>query len=262
LSDLPLDKLTHAIFNYRYYVYNFLFDKLTYPLSFVRPEPSNDAVERTRARRPGPDHGENFVPGSESAPNLAPQPLDHFKRGYGERARLRERETTVLHGDFRRRSAHSEPPFGRNSHEGGRSSYGRDNDSRGGYYDRRSAGGDRGDDRGRGQVIMGLDVQALVDRLCRPHCHVFQELDAAREDHLAVFQSGKAVTAIISNLARRRNLKLASTVWDWIDSVGIKKNTFHYNSMISVCEKVRDYTRALRLLDEMKLKKVPKNEVT
>lgn len=109
---------------------------------------------------------------------------------------------------------------------------------------------------------MGLDVQALVDRLCRPHCHVFQELDAAREDHLAVFQSGKAVTAIISNLARRRNIKLASTVWDWIDSVGIKKNTFHYNSMISVCEKVRDYKRALRLLDEMKQKSVPKNEVT
>jgi pentatricopeptide repeat protein len=109
---------------------------------------------------------------------------------------------------------------------------------------------------------MGLDVQALVDRLCRQGNDVFRELDAAREEHIAVFQSGKAVTAIISNLARRRNLRLASTVWDWIDSVGIKKNTFHYNSMISVCEKVRDYHKALKLLDEMKEKKVPKNEVT
>jgi pentatricopeptide repeat domain-containing protein 1 len=32
--------------------------------------------------------------------------------------------------------------------------------------------------------------------------------------------------------------------------------------MISVCEKVRDYNKALRLLDEMNQKKVAKNEVT
>jgi len=108
---------------------------------------------------------------------------------------------------------------------------------------------------------MGLDVQALVDRLCR-NGDVFRELDAAREEHAAVFQSGKAVTAVISNLARRRNLRLASVVWEWIDSVGIRKNTFHYNSMISVCEKVRDFKKALNLLDEMKDKGVPKNEVT
>ena len=109
---------------------------------------------------------------------------------------------------------------------------------------------------------MGLDVQALVDSFCRHNTDVFRALDEAREEHLAVFQSGKAVTAIISNLARRRNLRLANTVWDWIDSVGIKKNTFHYNSMISVCEKVRDYRKALNLLDEMRQKGVPKNEVT
>jgi pentatricopeptide repeat protein len=109
---------------------------------------------------------------------------------------------------------------------------------------------------------MGLDVQALVDRLCRQGDDVFKLLDAARDEHTAVFQSGKAITAIISNLARRRNLRLANTVWDWIDSVGIEKNTFHYNSMISVCEKVRDFRKALKLLDEMKDKKVTKNEVT
>lgn len=109
---------------------------------------------------------------------------------------------------------------------------------------------------------MGLDVQALVDRLCHRDANVFRELDISREEHSAVFQSGKAVTAIISNLARRRNVRLANLVWDWVDSVGIKKNTFHYNSMISVCEKVREYKRALRLLDEMTEKKVEKNEVT
>eukprot|EP00957_Ditylum_brightwellii_P187828 14301524-Ditylum_brightwellii.AAC.1 len=48
-----------------------------------------------------PDHGENYVPGSEAAPdNLAPQPLDHFKRGYKERAELREREMSHLNMDF------------------------------------------------------------------------------------------------------------------------------------------------------------------
>ena len=109
---------------------------------------------------------------------------------------------------------------------------------------------------------MGLDVGALVDRLVRPGADVFRELDETRENHQAVFQSGKAVTAIISNLARRRNLRIANAVWDWIDSIGIDKNTFHYNSMISVCEKVRDYNKALRLLDEMNQKKVAKNEVT
>ncbi len=128
--------------------------------------------------------------------------------------------------------------------------------------DRRSFS-DRGDDRGgRGQIIMGLDVQSLVDRLCRREADVFRELDLAREEHQAVFQSGKAVTAIISNLARRRNLRLATIAWEWIDSVGIKKNTFHYNSMISVCEKVRDYSKALQLLEEMEKKGVEKNEVT
>lgn len=183
----------------------------------------------------------------------------------------------MLSGDFRQRSSNSEGGGGgggsfhqRQSYNGGDRSNGNRHsttshhrDSGYHYNDRRSGGGgDRGDDRGRGQVIMGLDVQALVDRICRHNCDVFRELDATREEHLAVFQSGKAVTAIISNLARRRNLRLASTVWDWIDSIGIKKNTFHYNSMISVCEKVRDYKRALKLLDEMKEKGVAKNEVT
>eukprot|EP00534_Pseudo-nitzschia_fraudulenta_P011413 CAMPEP_0201199178 /NCGR_PEP_ID=MMETSP0851-20130426/158358_1 /ASSEMBLY_ACC=CAM_ASM_000631 /TAXON_ID=183588 /ORGANISM="Pseudo-nitzschia fraudulenta, Strain WWA7" /LENGTH=144 /DNA_ID=CAMNT_0047486543 /DNA_START=133 /DNA_END=563 /DNA_ORIENTATION=- len=44
------------------------------------------------------DHGENFVPGSEDAPNLAPQPLDHFKRGYQERTNQRERDLRNFDG--------------------------------------------------------------------------------------------------------------------------------------------------------------------
>jgi pentatricopeptide repeat protein len=223
-------------------------------------------------RRSTPDHGQHFVTGGELAPNRAPQPLDHFKRGYRERADQRERETEFLSGDFDPNRRPSEGRFtGNDRHssldrrDSGRES--RPSNPRGSFHggggpDRRSSM-DRGDDRGnRGQIIMGLDVQSLVDRLCRRDIDVFRELDNAREAHSAVFQSGKAVTAIISNLARRRNLRLATTVWDWIDSVGIRKNTFHYNSMISVCEKVRDYNKALRLLDEMKEKQIQKNEVT
>jgi pentatricopeptide repeat protein len=227
-------------------------------------------------RRSTPDHGAHFVPGGELAPNRAPQPLDHFKRGYRERADQRDRETEFLSGDFdQHRGRPSEGKFNGNDnrHSFDRRDSSRDDrprNPRGSFYnggggpDRRSSF-DRGDDRGnnnRGQIIMGLDVQSLVDRLCRRDIDVFRELSTARDEHTAVFQSGKAVTAIISNLARRRNLRLASAVWDWIDSVGIRKNTFHYNSMISVCEKVRDYNKALGLLDEMKEKHVQKNEVT
>jgi pentatricopeptide repeat protein len=241
--------------------------------------------------RYGPDHGERFLPGTEDRhvpTNMAPEPLDHFKRGYQDRAVERERERS----DDRRFTDSTGGPYGgggggrgsypprRNSYEGGggrgrggrgggSGSFRRSGGGDGSFYGdgRRSSnfGGDR-EDRGlagRGPtIIMGLDIGALVDRLVRPGCDVFRELDETRENNKAVFQSGKAVTAIISNLARRRNLRIANAVWDWIDSIGIDKNTFHYNSMISVCEKVRDYNKALRLLDEMSEKKVAKNEVT
>jgi pentatricopeptide repeat protein len=262
---------------------------------------------------------------------MAPEPLDHFKRGYQDRAIERERElhdhhrsyprhqhqedrrnTGIITGtnhnhnngaDFGGRNnnnnSNSYPPH-RNSYEGGgrgdrgdrtrpfhRSGEGGEGESSFLYSDehqqqqqqqqRRSSSylggggsGDHRDDRGGGPsggvrgptIIMGLDIGALVDRLVRPGCDVFRELDETREDNKAVFQSGKAVTAIISNLARRRNLRIANAVWEWMDGIGIDKNTFHYNSMISVCEKVRDYNKALRLLDEMTDKKVAKNEVT
>mmetsp|Transcript_26325 Transcript_26325/g.72362 ORF Transcript_26325/g.72362 Transcript_26325/m.72362 type:complete len:1102 (-) Transcript_26325:190-3495(-) len=323
----------------------------------------SDRPRRDSARGYNADHGENFVPGSEDAPNLAPQPLDHFKRGYRERANQRERDLANLDGGGtgngnangngngnanangenggggggrdNSRYGHSHksergrgsdgsslpPRFGGSNNGsyggGGRGSGGRDSYYGGGggrddgddYHRRRGSnygggggrgrggrgrggrdsggssyrGGDSGfrggrgdrrpsyygdrDDRGGGgrggqQIIMGLDIQALVDRLVRPGCDIFRELGITRESNMAVFQSGKAVTAIISNLARRRNLRIANAVWDWIDHIGIEKNTFHYNSMISACEKVRDYNKALRLLDEMKEKKVAKNEVT
>ena len=79
---------------------------------------------------------------------------------------------------------------------------------------------------------MGLDVNRLCDRLTQPGNDVYRELDEAMKENHFVFKSGKALTAVISNLARRRNLRVANSVWSWMDKVGIDKNTFHYNSMI------------------------------
>lgn len=168
---------------------------------------------------------------------MAPQPLDHFKRGYQERALLRDRDT------------------------GGDGGRGADRRGSGGNFNRR--GSDRYDNfRGGSQMFMGMDVGLLVDAICQRGADVYAELEKAREQHRSIFDSGKAVTAIISNLARRRQMEPALAVWKWVDQVGIRKNTFHYNSMISVCEKVRDFQRALSLLDEMRNDNVRKNEVT
>lgn len=60
-------------------------------------------------------------------------------------------------------------------------------------------------------------------------------------------------------------------VWEWMDNPPsngngtvqkIEKNVFHYNSLISVCEKMKDWKGALDLLYEMDRKNITKNEVT
>jgi len=199
-----------------------------------------------------PDHGENFVPGAEAAPeNLAPQPLDHFKRGYKERADLRDREANPLPTEYdvqtKASTAASTPNFN--------AGYSNSNDNDGGNKNRRNF-------NGTGGGSIGFDVIRLVDELCRPGCPLPQALDRAKEHHFSSFASGKALTAILSNLARRRKLGIALSVWQWMDAADIKKNVFHYNSLISVCEKMKDSTRAMRLMNEMDEKGIPKNEVT
>jgi len=91
---------------------------------------------------------------------------------------------------------------------------------------------------------------------------VFEELDRARTVHVEPFENGKALTALISSAARRRNLHMAQIIWDWMDVAGVEKNTFHYNSMISATEKSKNFRHALALMREMEAKRIPKNEVT
>jgi pentatricopeptide repeat protein len=195
-----------------------------------------------------PDHGENFVPGAEAAPdNQAPQPLDHFKRGYKERADLREREANPLSTDHEITTlARAAPPI-TNGYSNATEGYNR-NDHRTFHF-------------GVG-VGVGFDVMRLVDELCKPGCVLPQVLERARAENVASFTCGKALTAILSNLARRRKIGIALSVWQWMDTADIRKNVFHYNSLISVCEKMKDNKRALRLMDEMREKGIPKNEVT
>lgn len=356
-----------------------------------------------------PDHGDLFIPGAESAPQgLAPQPLDHFKRGYKERAELREREMGHLQQDFDRRPASStaagdhhrrqhnsqKHPFTRAGYHDERYPLGRGDRARstgsassnagerghdfdrgvpstrsGGNDDYRSSserlgksrdfyketetvgnrkrhyndspsnhcnsfsehgskrphysspekynntnrdnsgynGSHRGSNRGRGYNInfqdqgndvgcnsrdfceddkdrdrynqrgrgnysnnkyssmslMGFEVSDLVDRLCiTPKSSIPKELEIARQNSPASFDTGKAITAILSALARRKEMNVALAVWNWMDDANIKRNVFHFNALISVCEKCKNYHLCMKLLSQMEHEKCNKNEVT
>lgn len=52
-------------------------------------------------------------------------------------------------------------------------------------------------------------------------------------------------------------------VWRWMGATtGITRNVFHYNALINVCEKIKDWRGALDLLRQMDEENVPKNEIT
>lgn len=108
----------------------------------------------------------------------------------------------------------------------------------------------------------GFDATRVVDEICNPGCNLVETMDRAKENFYASFQSGKALTAILSNLARRRKMGIALSVWQWMDQRDVAKNVFHYNSLISVCEKTKDHKMALQLLGEMERRGIKKNEVT
>ncbi|GAX29107.1 hypothetical protein FisN_7Hh296 [Fistulifera solaris] len=173
-----------------------------------------------------PDYGESFVPGA-GPERLAPKSLDHFQRGHRERAEHRDKEC----------------------------------------YTRRAPPQPRREDRSneRPTILQGFHVLECLDRLThleQDRRKVFAELDRARSQYPEPFDNGKALTALISSAARRRNVHMAGMIWAWMDVAHVAKNTFHYNSMISATEKSRNYRQALALLREMEQRNIPKNEVT
>jgi hypothetical protein len=178
-------------------------------------------------KKSGPDHGVAHVPGAGPM-DMAPKSLDHFKRGYKERAEMRDKQFC----DSR-------------------------NKNRGNPVDKNNSRGNSF--RGLPQpVIMGMNIQGLVDRLLSPRCDFDKELDKAYKEHGPVFECGKASTAVISAGARQRNMRLAENVWRWMDRAGLEKNTFHYNAMMSAV----GFRQTLTLLQEMTDRKIDKNEVT
>ena len=242
---------------------------------------------------PRPDFGADFVPGAGPA-KYAPKALDHFQRGHEERSTYRDRNHD--HRSDRpggRGGPHHSNNNGRGGYGGGGGGHHANNNNhynpggRGNYYDRgdrnnnHNYSGDRprfsgshnnSDDpwsqqhrENRPTILQGLDINALVDRLTSKlhnKAALFADLDRTRIENRSIFDSGKALTALISIAARRKNIGLGHAAWDWMDHAGIAKNTFHYNSMISVTEKARDYQHALALLQEMKERNIKKNEVT
>ena len=248
-----------------------------------------------------PDHGENFVPGAEEAPeDLAPQSLDHFKRGYKERADLRDREANpLLINNYEHQSTENAqtapPPYvhsrsitnineysnitnnhNTNNHNHNTNNHSNhsnnknntnntNNNQKVANYRNRNIHDNNNHRRnvdGPAGGSVGLDTIRIVDELCRPGCNINHVMERARKENDASFACGKALTAILSNLSRRRNMGVALSVWQWMETTGVQKNVFHYNSLISVCEKMRENKRALRLLDEMDEKGIQKNEVT
>jgi pentatricopeptide repeat protein len=281
------------------------------------------------SRRP-PDNGQPFMGPNFTAPDRAPRPLDHFKRGYGERMESREREATGFTNDPK---SWQPPPAGTMSvgdadpipGNQGQSCYYRPAmaDTTGthkrqpyhngwNYVNRINSGSGRGggeinkhDDKqhtrstdgysdkrrqrnnyflhdnnsnfvGHNSLINnhssnhhggagGFSMEEFVDRLCHPHtASVYTELNHARSTSPESFVSGRAITAILSQLGRRRQMRVAYQVWSWMDKTvpRIKKNIFHYNALINVCEKSKDWKGALDLLHQMDNNFVEKNEIT
>jgi pentatricopeptide repeat protein len=221
-------------------------------------------------QEPEPEKALLFDRESSSAPgHMAIQPLDHFKRGYQERADFRDRETNQLVTDF------ESPPSDMPYHLSGtpkslKTEHFEESDTRQQSYHKqhhhqqqhRSKQRQHPRDHPSNGSSAVFDVVQLVDHLCHQGCNLVETLDRAKDNFSSSFLSGKALTAILSNLARRRKMGIALSVWEWMDERRIEKNVYHYNSLISVCEKVKDYQRALRLLEEMEHRGIPKNEVT
>lgn len=294
----------------------------------LRRQTQNEPVLRSESlKEKKPDRGQTFMPlnSTSNAPDNAPQPLDHFKRGYNERAELREREATGCSSAINRLSPQHlsaapkydpptnktyctinqsvsitvdqkkwQPPTTADSAQSAQlhtsnyygpstsSSYNFDkqqrsyigfNNNYNKYDDKQyTRSSDSYDERHQRHYDnhrynkgsnAGFSMEEVVDRLCHPRTNVFEEMDHARNTSPESFHSGRAITAILSQLGRRRQMRVAMQVWRWMESTnGITRNVFHYNALINVCEKIKDWKGALDLLRQMDDDNVPKNEIT
>ena len=112
---------------------------------------------------------------------------------------------------------HDGGPYGRPPHGGGGGGYDYEPDQRRQSHPpgRRDSFGGRGIRRGDGPPVRlgrgggGFSLDVVVDNLCRPRSDVCGEMDRARRASPESFASGKAITAIISQCGRRRQMRIA-----------------------------------------------------
>jgi pentatricopeptide repeat protein len=226
----------------------------------------------------------------------APKPLDHFKRGHQERKDSRPKEyysaSSRQHLDHpelrlpgqhappqsqarhsfddssRRHHPHDEPHHQQHHPPGRNDRYDPPDYDRGTGGGMGGGGGGGGDmfpsSRDRVTVVSGLEISPFLDQLERAHDVVAVErmLAEARTNYPDAFATGKAITALVSGCARRKNTRLAATIWDWCKAENLELNTFHYNSMIAVAASDRKPQEAVKYLREMTERGVAKNEVT
>ncbi|KAL9188226.1 hypothetical protein ACHAXT_006604 [Thalassiosira profunda] len=213
-----------------------------------------------------------FIPGA-MPPDNAPRDLDHYKRGHSERADMRSREQIKWdppghdgpsrygpgassnhnpnNGSNDRFNFRGDAPPRKNDYSGGPPS------SSAGRYNHNNSNNQR--DRS----APGFSMEDVVDRLCDRRSNAFEEMDRARTASPESFASGRAITAILSQLGRRRQMRVAMQVWRWMEQAdGISRNVFHYNALINVCEKAKDWKMALDLMGQMDKEGIPKNEIT
>ncbi|KAL7559726.1 hypothetical protein ACA910_003311 [Epithemia clementina (nom. ined.)] len=204
---------------------------------------TEDVTRNRGSVRVNLDRGAAYFPGHKPRANNAPQSLDHFKRGYKERAAMREREEVFL-------LQHQQGPRG-----GGSGRHTKD-------WRRHEQLPDSMRKSDQPFILQGFNVTEWIERNSSPHANVEAALSDALKSYPEAFQSGKAMTALIAAAARRRLIRLAQTCWRFMDKAGLEKNVFHYNAMISVTEKDKNLRAALDLLQEMDDRGIEKNEIT
>ena len=131
--------------------------------------------QKPRGPRANLDRGAAYFPGHKPRANNAPQSLDHFKRGYKERAAMREREEVFL-------LQHQQGPRG-----GGSGRHTRD-------WRRHEQLPDSMRKADQPFILQGFNVTEWIERNSGSHAHAEAALSDALKLYPDAFQSGKVST--------------------------------------------------------------------
>lgn len=193
----------------------------------------------------------------------APESLDHFRRGDRERAKYRERE--VYHqgrnflSDWKKHQEYSIKSnlFNRPKNINLRRDCALDmnitksNEEKEYYPESRAL-----------YSRSKQSVENIVSRLMRPGCDRKLELDRMRYISNESYNTDMVIIKIISSLGKKRKMDVALSVWNWMHIRGIRRNEFHFNSLVSFCEKMKDWQNSISLMKQMETEGVNINLFT